>query len=119
MESTPLVSVIIPVYNVEIYLRECVDSVINQTYKNLEIILVNDGSTDSSGRICDEYAGLDNRVKVIHRQNGGPSKTRNAGLKKATGKYIYFLDSDDYIENDTFAILVDTAETLNADLLFL
>lgn len=118
MENTPLVSVIIPVYNVENYLRECVDSVINQTYKNLEIILVDDGSTDSSGNICDEYAQTDGRIKVVHQKNAGPSKTRNTGIRNAGGKFIYFLDSDDYIDCDTFEILVSTAETQNADVLF-
>ena len=118
MKNQPLISVIIPVYNVENYLRECVDSVINQTYKNLEIILVDDGSTDSSGKICDEYAKTDSRITVISQKNSGPSKTRNAGLKNAKGKYIYFLDSDDYIEADAFEQLICTAEKNGADLVF-
>lgn len=97
-----LVSVIIPVYNVEKYLRKCLDSVINQTYKELEIILVDDGSTDSSGKICDEYAQKDNRIKVIHKSNGGLSDARNVGIEKSNGEYICFIDSDDYIELDMF-----------------
>ena len=118
MENQALISVIIPVYNVEDYLRECVDSVLNQTYENFEIILVNDGSTDSSGEICDEYLEKDDRVVVIHKKNEGPSKTRNAGLENANGKYIYFLDSDDYIENNTLELLFNTAESNQADLVF-
>ncbi len=118
MENQALVSVIIPVYNVEQYLRECVDSVINQTYKNFEIILVDDGSTDSSGEICDEYVEKDERISAIHQKNAGPSKTRNTGLENATGKYIYFLDSDDYIESNALELLVSTAESSDADLVF-
>lgn len=118
MDNQALVSVIIPVYNVEEYLCECVDSVINQTYNNLEIILVDDGSTDSSGRICDEYAKKDSRISVIHQKNSGPSKTRNTGIKQAKGKYVYFIDSDDYIELDAIYLLVETAETNGADLVF-
>lgn len=118
MENQALISVIIPVYNVEAYLRECIDSVLNQTYKNFEIILVNDGSTDSSGEICDEYVEKDDRITVIHQKNSGPSKTRNTGLENANGKYIYFLDSDDYIENNALELLVNTAESNDADLVF-
>lgn len=118
MENQALISVIIPVYNVENYLRECIDSVLKQTYKNLEIILVDDGSTDSSGKICDEYAEKDSRITVIHKKNEGPSKTRNTGLKNANGKYIYFLDSDDYITEDAIETLVLTAESNQADLVF-
>lgn len=118
MENQALISVIIPVYNVEAYLRECVESVLKQTYQNFEIILVDDGSTDSSGQICDEYASNDERICVIHQKNNGPSKTRNTGLDNATGKYIYFLDSDDYIESNALELLVNTAESTNADLVF-
>ncbi len=118
MENQALVSVIIPVYNVEDYLRECVDSILEQTYGNFEIILVDDGSTDSSGEICDEYVDKDERVTVIHQKNSGPSKTRNTGLENATGKYIYFLDSDDYIESNALELLVNTAESNEADLVF-
>ena len=105
MTNNDLISVIIPVYNVEKYLCRCLDSVINQTCKDLEIILVNDGSTDSSGKICDEYALKDNRIKVIHKQNGGVSSARNKGLDIATGDYIGFVDSDDYIESDMYEVL--------------
>ena len=118
MENQALISVIIPVYNVEEYLRECVDSVINQTYKNIEILLIDDGSTDSSGRICDEYAAKDERIRVVHQQNAGPSKTRNTGLNNAKGKFIYFVDSDDYIESNTLELLLNTAEANGADLVF-
>ncbi len=118
MEIQALISVIIPVYNVEEYLHECVGSVINQTYKNLEIILVDDGSTDSSGRICDEYAKRDTRITVIHKKNDGPSKTRNVGLGHANGKYIYFIDSDDFIEKTAIEALVYAAESNQADLVF-
>ena len=93
-----MISVIIPVFNVEKYLPKCLDSVINQTYKNIEIILVDDGSKDSSGRICDEYAQQDSRIIVVHKENGGLSSARNAGLDIATGDYVMFVDSDDYVE---------------------
>ncbi|MGI6501348.1 MAG: glycosyltransferase family 2 protein [Anaerostipes sp.] len=92
-----LISVIIPVYNVEKYISECVNSVVNQTYKNLEIILVDDGSKDDSGRICDEICLKDRRIKVIHQKNGGLSAARNSGLAIAQGAYLFFLDSDDYL----------------------
>lgn len=99
MESV-LVSIIIPVYNVEKYLNQCVDSAVNQTYKNLEIWLVNDGSKDSSGRICDEYKSVDSRIRVIHKENGGLSSARNVALDLMKGEYVYFLDSDDLISLD-------------------
>lgn len=118
MENQALISVIIPVYNVETYLRECVESVLKQTYQNFEIILVDDGSTDSSGNICDEYAGNDERICVIHQKNSGPSKTRNTGLENAAGEYIYFLDSDDYININALELLVNTAKSNDADLVF-
>ena len=98
--SNPLISVIVPIYNVEKYLPRCVESIINQEYKNLEIILVNDGSPDSCPQICDEYAKKDNRIKVIHKENGGLSDARNAGMEIATGEYISFIDSDDWVEAD-------------------
>lgn len=94
---TDKISVIIPVYNVENYLHRCIDSIIHQTHKNLEIILVNDGSTDNSGNICDEYAAKDDRIIVIHKKNEGSSCARNAGLEVAKGNYISFVDSDDFI----------------------
>lgn len=98
--NEPLVSIIIPVYNVSQYLRQCLDSVISQTYKNLEIILVDDGSTDRSGAMCDEYKTLDLRIKVLHKENGGLSSARNAGMKLMKGEYFSFIDSDDYIRTD-------------------
>lgn len=102
MEENNKVSVIIPVYNVEDYLERCLDSVINQTYKNLEIIVVDDGSTDNSGEICDEYAKKDSRIIVIHKENGGLSSARNSGMDICTGDYIAFVDSDDYIHPITY-----------------
>lgn len=99
--SNPLVSIIIPVYKVEKYLKECVDSVIVQTYKNMEIILVDDGSPDKSGEICDAYSEKDSRIKVIHKENGGLSSARNTGIRAANGEYIQFLDSDDFLCDNT------------------
>lgn len=100
MEHIPLISVIVPVYKVEQYLHRCIDSILAQTYTNLEIILVDDGSPDRSGVICDEYAALDSRIRVVHQENGGLSAARNAGLDICTGEYLCFVDSDDYIEPD-------------------
>ena len=105
MMVSPLISIIVPVYNVEKYIRRCVDSLINQTYRNLEIILVDDGSPDNSGAICDEYAKLDSRIKVIHKENGGVSSARNVGLDNASGEYIVFLDSDDYMDVDSYSVM--------------
>ncbi len=109
------ISVIIPVYNVEKYLVQSIESVINQTYKNLEIILVDDGSPDNSGAICDEYAKKDARIKVIHKQNGGLSSARNAALDVATGDYVAFLDSDDYLSLNAFEKCIETFSKTNAD----
>ena len=102
----PLVSVIIPIYRVEQYLYACVDSIINQTYKNLEIILVDDGSPDSCPKICDEYAKKDDRIHVLHKPNGGLSDARNAGIKIARGEYLCFVDSDDIIHNQMVEVLM-------------
>lgn len=110
-----LVSIIIPVYNVEEYLKQCIDSVINQTYKNLEIWLVDDGSDDSSGRICDEYKEIDFRIKVIHKENGGLSSARNAALDLMKGKYVYFLDSDDFISLDLIETYINLFKEYNVD----
>lgn len=101
-----LVSVIVPVYNVEKYIRKCIESIITQTYTNLDIILIDDGSTDKSGKICDEYEKLDTRITVIHKKNGGLSSARNSGLDIAKGKYIGFVDSDDYISIDMYEVLL-------------
>ncbi|WP_411032150.1 glycosyltransferase family 2 protein [Spongiimicrobium sp. 3-5] len=104
----PKISVIIPVYKVEQYLRKCVESVLNQTYKNLEIILVNDGSPDNCGQICDEFLAKDSRVKVLHQENQGLSMARNNGVDLATGVYIGFVDSDDYLLPKMYEIMLDT-----------
>ena len=109
------VSIIVPVYKVEPFLRVCVDSIINQTYTNLEVILVDDGSPDNSGAICDEYAKKDARIKVIHKVNGGLSSARNAGLLEATGDYVCFFDSDDYINLDMIEKLVTAVEENDDD----
>ena len=110
------ISVIIPVYNREKSLKKCLDSVMGQTYKNLEIILVDDGSKDSSGVICDEYAAGDSRIKVIHQQNAGVAAARNAGLAMATGDYIGWVDSDDWIEPDMYEFMLDNAQKYEADI---
>ena len=103
MERKTLISVIVPVYKVEQYLPQCVESILNQTYRNLELILVDDGSPDGCGKICDAYAEKDSRVRVIHKKNGGLSDARNAGLNAASGDYLSFIDGDDWIEPDTYA----------------
>lgn len=107
--TEPAVSVIVPIYNVEKYLAECVDSILGQTFQDIEVILVDDGSSDRSGQMADDYAAQDTRVKVIHKENGGLSSARNAGMKVARGQYIYYCDSDDYISRDAIEILYDTA----------
>lgn len=103
MKQNPLISVIVPVYKVELYLHQCVDSILNQIYTNLEVFLVDDGSPDNCGAICDEYASLDSRVRVIHKDNGGLSDARNAALEVCTGDYIAFVDSDDWIEPQMYS----------------
>lgn len=103
----PLISVIVPIYNVEKYVKECIESVLNQSFADYEMILVDDGSPDNCGRICDEYAENDSRVRVIHKKNGGVSAARNTGLEAATGKYIYFLDGDDFVDNDLLQTVCD------------
>lgn len=110
-----VISVIIPVYNVEKYLEQCVESVLNQTYRDIEVILVDDGSTDGSGAICDEYALQDARVKVIHKENGGLSDARNQGMEVACGDIISFIDSDDYISPYFLEILCEAMEEGNCD----
>jgi len=106
MQDNPLVSIIVPVYKVEPYLRRCLNSIVNQTYTNLEIILVDDGSPDNCPAICDEYAAKDSRIIVIHKENGGLSDARNAGLNICLGDYVYFVDSDDVIFENTIDSLV-------------
>jgi glycosyltransferase involved in cell wall biosynthesis len=113
----PLISIIIPVYNSERYLVKCLESVKNQSYKNLQIILVNDGSSDNSGNICDEYARQDDRFIVIHKENGGVSSARNRGLNIAEGKYIGFIDSDDYVEHNMISNLLNLNYEKKADIL--
>ena len=110
------VSVIIPIYNIQKYIDRCILSVINQTYSNIEIILVNDGSIDNSGKICDNYSKIDNRITVIHKKNGGLSSARNSGLDIASGDYILFVDGDDYIHESAIEILIEKAITNNADI---
>ena len=116
--SQPKVSVVIPVYRVEAYLPQCIESVLQQTYSCLQVILVDDGSPDQCGRICDEYAAKDNRVTVIHRENGGLSAARNTGLSAIDGDYLFFIDSDDYIRPDAIQILVHACEKNAYDFVF-
>ena len=113
--SSPLVTVIVPVYNTEKYLAECVDSILAQTYAALEVLLIDDGSTDGSPALCDRYAARDARVQVLHQENAGVSAARNAGIERASGKYIAFADSDDRIAPEMIASLVDQAEAHGAD----
>ncbi len=117
LSDKPLVSVVIPVYNVERYMEKCIESVRNQTLKNIEIILVDDGSTDTSGTKCDSYA-FDKRVKIIHKKNGGLSDARNCGIKAASASYVGFIDSDDYIDEDMYEVLYQTITEENADIAF-
>lgn len=98
MEENSCISVIVPVYGVEKYLKQCVDSIVNQTYKNLEIILVDDGSPDNCPQLCDEWVKKDKRIRVLHKKNGGLSDARNAGLHISTGDLVLFVDSDDWVE---------------------
>ena len=117
MENTnDLISVIVPVYNVEKYLSKCINSILNQTIKNLEIILVDDGSLDNSGKICDEFAQKDNRIIVIHKENNGLSSARNAGLEIAKGKYIGFVDSDDWLDEYMYETLLKLIKDNNSDI---
>lgn len=114
----PLVSIVVPIYKVEKYLNQCVDSIISQTYKNIEIILVDDGSPDGCGDICDYYSSFDKRVKVIHKENAGVSSARNSGVEVARGEYLYFCDSDDYLNTDAIEKLLNVALAENADVVF-
>lgn len=117
MENTnDLISVIIPVYNVEKYLSQCINSILNQTIKNLEIILVDDGSLDDSGNICDEFSKKDNRIVVIHKENNGLSSARNAGLEIAKGNYVCFVDSDDWLDENMYETLLKLIKDTNSDI---
>lgn len=111
-----LITIIVPIYNVSEYLKECLDSILGQTYKNIEIILVDDGSTDNSGQICDDYEKKDNRVVVIHKENGGVSSARNEGLLNSHGDYIGFVDPDDYVDKHIFYSLYNLLMNNNADI---
>lgn len=106
----PLISIIVPVYNAEKVLYHCIDSILSQTFSDFELILVDDGSNDNSGKICDEYSERDNRIRVIHKANGGVSTARNVGIEVAQGEYICFVDSDDYLEKDYLEALMETRE---------
>ena len=112
---TPLVTVVIPIYNVEKYLDRCVDSIVNQTYKNIEIILVDDGSPDNCPQMCDEWAKKDERIRVVHKRNAGLGMARNSGLEIARGEYILFIDSDDYLDLSTIELCVSSALHNNSD----
>ena len=115
-KELPLVSVIVPVYNVQDYLAECINSIIRQNYTHFELLLVDDGSTDNSGMLCEQYRKKDNRIKVIHKKNGGLSDARNYGIDKALGEYLTFIDSDDYVSEIYLNALVNTAIHNNADI---
>lgn len=114
--NNSFVSVIIPVYNVEKYLMRCIQSVLTQTYENYEVILVDDGSTDSSGKMCDDFARLDNRVHTFHKTNGGLSDARNFGVIRSKGEYVVFVDSDDYVSKDYVEYLVTLRKRYNVDI---
>lgn len=115
MEKRPFISIIVPVYNVEAYLPQCLDSLIGQTYSNIEIILVDDGSADRSGAICDAYAEKDNRIKIIHQMNSGVSQARNCGLQNAIGNYILFVDGDDWTDINTCSVALNAQIEHDAD----
>ena len=116
MANTPLISIIVPVYNVERYLPRCIESILKQTYTNFELILVDDGTPDRSGIICDRYAEKDSRIKVIHKSNGGVSTARNAGIDAANGEWITFVDSDDWVSANYLMMLLKSAESEGSDL---
>ena len=112
----PLISVIVPIFNAEKYLRQCIDSILSQTYKNLEIILVDDGSQDDCPSICDKYAAKDKRIIVVHKENGGVSSARNVGLQKATGEWIGWVDPDDWIEPNMYCEMLEKAQKWDAEI---
>lgn len=109
------ISVIVPVYNVAAYLPQCLDSILGQDHENLEVILIDDGSKDASGLICDQYAAADSRVRVIHQQNGGAAAAKNAGLRVASGEYLSFVDSDDYLEPNVYGYMLEVLKSEGAD----
>lgn len=113
-----LISVIVPVYNVEKYIKKCIDSILAQVYNYFELILIDDGSKDNSGKICDEYKNKDTRIKVLHQKNAGLSAARNRGLDEAVGDYICFIDSDDYIKEDYLEVLLNCLSDIDADMSF-
>ena len=115
MITNPKVTIIVPVYNNEIYLKQCVESLIGQTLKDIEILLIDDGSIDRSGQLCDEYARMDSRIRVIHKENEGLGLTRNRGMQEARGEYFTFLDSDDYVTTDMYEKLWNQAKKYNAE----
>lgn len=114
--KTPLISIIVPVYNVEKYLEKCILSLCSQTYKNIEILLIDDGSTDKSKKICDDLKKKDERIRVVHKKNQGLSSARNEGIKLASGQFLAFVDSDDYVENDMIELLYKNMEKYNAEI---
>ena len=116
MDSQTLISVIIPLYNYEAYIAKCLESILKQTYKHIEAIVVDDGSTDKSGFIADEYAKIDNRIRVIHKKNGGIGSAVCEALKHVKGEYIAFLDSDDHMETDAYENLLRVAKKEDADI---
>lgn len=113
-----LISVIIPAYNVESYIERCLESVVNQTYENLEIIIINDGSTDATPFLCDKWEKRDKRIRVIHKENGGASRARNIGIENARGDYLAFVDSDDWIEKDMYEYLIQLIKLYSVDVVF-
>lgn len=116
MNITPEISIVVPVYNMERYLTQCVESILAQTFTNWELLLVDDGSTDNSGKMCDEWSKQDNRVKVIHKENTGQADSRNIALKNARGRYIGFVDSDDWIEPNMYETMYSVATQQDADI---
>lgn len=115
----PEVSIIVPIYNVEKYLRRCIDSILNQTFEDFELILIDDGSTDDSASICEEYVIKDKRVKYIYQDNRGVSEARNKGIESCCGKYIQFIDSDDYVDRDFIEILIKKIKKDKSDIAFI
>ena len=115
-QMNPVVSIIVPIYNAQVQLNRCIDSVLNQDFEDFELILVNDGSKDASGEICDRYAAEDERIHVIHKENTGVSDSRNCGIDAAKGEYLQFLDSDDWITMDATSLLVRAAKEYQCDL---